>query len=64
MDADFTSLENKIERIVTLCQTLRDENHALRERADALEREKRALKEKIDAARVRLEAFMGRLPEE
>lgn len=64
MDVDFTSLEKKIERTVALCQSLRDENHALRERVALLERDKRSLAEKIEAASDRLEAFMERLPAE
>lgn len=64
MNADFTSLEKKIERVVACCQSLRDENHALREHVALLERDKQALTEKIDTTRIRLEAFMERLPAE
>ncbi|MDP2809358.1 MAG: hypothetical protein Q8O34_04345 [Rhodocyclaceae bacterium] len=64
MDADFISLEKKVERVVACCQSLRDENHALRERVTALEGDKQSLTEKIDTARTRLEAFMKKLPAE
>ena len=64
MDADLSSLERKIEQVVALCQTLREENHALRDRVSGLEQEKQALTGKMDEARARLEALMDRLPEE
>ena len=64
MDADLSSLERKIEQAVAFCQTLREENHALRDRVAALEQEKQALAGKMDEARTRLEALMDRLPEE
>lgn len=64
MDADIISLENKVERVVACCQSLREENHALRDRVAVLERDKQSLAEKIDTARVRLEAFMEKLSAE
>lgn len=64
MDGDLSSLDRKIEQVVAFCQTLREENHALRDRVAGLEQEKQALVEKMDTARVRLEALMDRLPEE
>lgn len=71
MNADLSTLEQKIEDVVAFCQRLREENHALRGRIaglesdkQGLENEKRALAEKIDTTRTRLEALMDRLPNE
>ena len=64
MDADITLLEQKVEKVVAFCQTLREENRVLHHRIDSLENEKSALTEKIDVARSRLEALVSRLPEE
>ncbi len=64
MDADLSTLEQKVEDVVAFCQRLREENHALRGRIAGLEGEKRALAEKIDTTRERLEALMDRLPSE
>ena len=64
MDADLSSLERKIDDVAALCRTLRDENHALRDRVAGLEQEKQSLAGKMDQARLRLEALMERLPAE
>jgi uncharacterized protein (TIGR02449 family) len=64
MEADLSTLEQKVETVVAFCQRLREENLALRGRVAGLESEKRALAEKIDTTLVRLEALMDRLPSE
>jgi uncharacterized protein (TIGR02449 family) len=64
MDVDLAPLEKKIEQVVAFCQKLREENYALRGRVAELESDKHKLNEKIDTARVRLEALMDKLPEE
>ncbi|MBI4985855.1 MAG: hypothetical protein HZC24_11105 [Rhodocyclales bacterium] len=64
MDADISSFEQKVDKVVAYCQTLRDENRSLRGRIADLEKEKQALVEKIDTTCVRLEALMERLPEQ
>lgn len=71
MEADLTSLEQKVENVVAFCERLREENLALRGRIaglesekHGLENEKKALAEKIDTTRERLEALMDRLPNE
>jgi uncharacterized protein (TIGR02449 family) len=64
MEADLSTLEQKVEAVVAFCQRLREENLALRGRIAGLEGEKRALTEKIDTTLVRLEALMDRLPSE
>ncbi|MGE5467953.1 MAG: hypothetical protein ACM3Y9_11070 [Ignavibacteria bacterium] len=62
MEADLSTLEQKVDDVVAFCQRLREENLALRSRIAGLENEKRALTEKIDTTLVRLEALMERLP--
>jgi cell division protein ZapB len=64
MNAPLASLEQKVEQIVALCETLRAENHRLRDRVGALEGEKQALTERMVTARTRLEGLMDRLPQE
>ena len=64
MNAPLASLEQKVEQIVALCESLRAENHRLRDRVGALEGEKQALAERMTTARTRLEGLMDKLPEE
>lgn len=64
MDRDLASLESKLEQFLAHFADLREENRALRERVAGLEGEKVSLTDKIQTARVRLEALMDRLPEQ
>ena len=64
VDIDISNLEAKVERVAAFCEELRAENHALRERVDALEREKQALAARMGSARERLETIMEKLPAE
>jgi cell division protein ZapB len=63
MEAEFITLEEKIQQTVQLCQRLRDENRDLRTRLSALQEEHRAQGEKIDSARSRIENLLGQIPE-
>jgi cell division protein ZapB len=64
MNTPLDSLENKIDRMLALCEQLRDENRALRTQLSALEGVNQTLTQTIDTSRARLEALMERLPEE
>lgn len=64
MDTSLSTLEAKIDQVAALCQQLRDENHALRERIAGLDQEKQALAARMTTARERLETVMERLPAE
>lgn len=64
MDAPLASLEQKVAQVIALCETLRAENHRLRDRVGALEGEKEALMERMTTARTRLEGLMDKLPRE
>lgn len=63
MDAEFVALEEKVQQTALLCQRLRDENRALRERLNALQGDHRLLGEKIDGARTRIESLLKQIPE-
>jgi cell division protein ZapB len=63
MDDRLDTLDSKVEQVLALCQSLRSENHALRNRVAGLEGENRQLADKISSARQRLEALVTRLPE-
>ncbi|MBU0753457.1 MAG: hypothetical protein KJ787_15260 [Gammaproteobacteria bacterium] len=64
MNGDVTALETKLDQFLAHFQQLREENQVLRERVAGLEGEKLSLADKIQTARVRLEALMERLPEQ
>jgi cell division protein ZapB len=64
VEIDISSLEPKVERVVALCEELREQNRALRERIAGLEHEKQALTERMTVARERLESLMERMPAE
>jgi cell division protein ZapB len=64
MNVSLDSLERKVDQIVAVCASLRDENQTLRAHVAGLEAEKAALAQKVELARQRLESLMARLPEE
>lgn len=62
MEAEFNSLEAKVEQFVELCERLRAENDALRRELTAAQSDAKRLNEKIDGARSRIEGLINRLP--
>jgi cell division protein ZapB len=62
VEAEFNSLEAKVEQFVDLCERLRAENSALRQQLVAAQNDAKRLNEKIDGAKVRLEGLLNRLP--
>ena len=64
MDAELSSLENKINQFVALCLRLRGENHQLRQQLALAQNENKQLKEKIGTAQTRLESLLNQIPEE
>ena len=62
MEAEFNSLEAKVEQFVQLCERLRAENDALRRELAAAQTDAKRLNEKIDGARSRIEGLISRLP--
>ena len=63
MDAELSSLEDKIRQALALCRRLREENRSLRQQLADSETEKKQLSQKIDGARDRLEGLLQRIPE-
>ncbi len=62
VEAEFNSLESKVEQFVELCERLRAENKALRQQLVAAQNDAKRLHEKIDGATSRLEGLLNRLP--
>ncbi|MBV8031690.1 MAG: cell division protein ZapB [Betaproteobacteria bacterium] len=62
MEAEFSSLEAKVQQFVALCERLRAENSDLRRELAAARTEAKRLHEKMDGAKARLEGLLSRLP--
>ena len=62
MEAEFSSLEAKVDQFVTLCERLRAENSELRQQLAAARSDAKKLNEKIDGAKSRLEGLLNRIP--
>lgn len=62
MEAEFNSLEAKVEQFVELCERLRAENNDLRQQLVAAQNDAKRLNEKIDGAKSKLEGLLNRLP--
>jgi cell division protein ZapB len=64
MEADLKALEERIGQLVELTQRLRSDNRGLRQQLAQAVNDNKRLGEKVDAAKVRLEALLERLPED
>ena len=64
MSISLDQIERKVDQMVAICASLRNENQDLRAQVASLEVEKAALAKKIDSTRERLEGLMARLPDE
>ena len=62
VEAEFNSLEAKVDQFVALCERLRAENRELRQQLAAAQNDAKRLNEKIDGAKSRLEGLLNRLP--
>jgi cell division protein ZapB len=62
VEAEFNSLEAKVEQFVDLCERLRAENSELRQQLAAAQKDAKQLNEKIDGAKSRLEGLLNRIP--
>jgi len=62
VEAEFNSLEAKVEQFVELCERLRAENGALRQQLATAQNDAKRLNEKIDGAKSKLEGLLNRLP--
>lgn len=63
VEAEFNSLEAKVEQFVGLCERLRAENITLRQQLVAAQNDAKRLHEKIDGARTKVEQLLSRIPE-
>ncbi|HZV62123.1 MAG TPA: hypothetical protein VFF75_06890 [Methylophilaceae bacterium] len=62
MDADLKVLEEKVARLIALCQSLREENLQLRQELAQAQDDTRQLRENMTLASAKLEALIDRLP--
>ena len=63
MDAEFSSLEEKLDQLVQRLEALRTENRELRQQLAARTDENARLGEKLVAAKTRIEALLKQIPE-
>jgi cell division protein ZapB len=64
MQADVILLEEKVQQLIALCASLRDDNRTLRQRLLAADRTNRKLSAQMNEAAQRLDALLSRLPAE
>jgi cell division protein ZapB len=62
VEAEFSSLEQKVAQFVSLCERLRAENADLKQQLAAARNDAKRLHDKIDTAKARLEGLLSRLP--
>jgi cell division protein ZapB len=64
MEAEFKSLERKLNEFVALCQRLREDNQHLRQQLASAINDNKQLSDKIGTATNRLENLLNQIPEE
>ena len=63
MDAELTSLEERLAQLVQRLRVLREENRELRQQLASKTDENVRIGEKLQAARTRIEALLKQIPE-
>lgn len=63
MDAEFDTLDGKIDQFLQLCQRLKSENRELRLQLVSAQDDVKLLEGKVDSAKTRLEALLRQIPE-
>jgi len=63
MDAEFDSLEGKIDQFLQLCQRLKSENRELRLQLSSAQGDLKRLNDKVESAKTRLEVLLHQIPE-
>jgi cell division protein ZapB len=63
MDAEFDTLDGKIDQFLQLCQRLKSENRELRLQLVSAQNDVKLLEGKVDGAKTRLEALLRQMPE-
>jgi cell division protein ZapB len=64
MEAELDALDDKISQLVQLTQKLRSDNTQLRQQLATAQNENKRLAEKVNAARVRVEALLTQIPDD
>ncbi len=64
MHAELDTLEAKIRQVAELCQSLRQDNIALRQQLLTAQQDNKQLTTRLDAAKARLQALLETLPED
>ena len=64
MQADVLSLEDKLQQLIALCASLRNDNQMLRQQLLAADGANRKLSAQMGEAAQRLDALLSRLPVE
>jgi len=60
-DFELKRLEGRLDELVDVCKTLKEENQSLKQRQDLLTSERATLLQKNEQVRARVEAMIGRL---
>ena len=63
MNAEFDTLDDKIDLFLQLCQRLKSENRELRLQLVSAQNDVKRLEHKVDGAKNRLEALLRQIPE-
>jgi len=63
MNAEFDTLDGKIDQFLQLCQRLKSENKELRLQLLSAQNDVKRLEGRVDGARTRLEALLDKIPE-
>ena len=63
MDAEFDTLDGKIDQFLQLCQRLKSENKELRLQLVSAQNDVKLLEGKVDGAKSRLEILLRQIPE-
>jgi cell division protein ZapB len=64
MDADLKALEEKLSQLVALCRALSAENTGLKQELVQAQDDAKQLKSQMAQASIRLEALIGKLPQD
>jgi cell division protein ZapB len=63
MNAEFDTLDGKIDQFLQLCQRLKSENKELRQQLVSAQDDVKRLEGKVDNAKTRLETLLRQIPE-
>ena len=63
MNAEFDTLDGKIDQFLQLCQRLKSENRELRLQLVSAQNDVKRLEGKVESARTRLDALLRQIPE-